>query len=902
MLYSGMLDKKARSTVFLGRRWVSRNMKLLRSKKIEYFDGDNKRGEISLQGPVSIVEKSLEEADGMEHAFEISNSIRNDKPLLVSAPSAIEKEKWLKYIRRTIAGQTWDLATSSARIAQFTEFLPFIRKKEDDFDYDVEAMRVMEEVKRNYNLHHHKAMLTNLRKVATVLDQSDRMKSIAVREQAKSQSRASTIVNYCSLRKQCRNRMGSDFEIMAASGDALRARRSEANFNIPLRSLSTEMARASVGSLSSEGMRKLRVVEESEGERDAALTDSGSLRSRDGGGDDGAESELSEEEIELRMQKVFQCCEDGDVENLRAICDACRSAGLEKTVSDRLDTFGLRPIQVAAAAGSLSCLRLLLGRSGAFGEEGMDGEVSGQKGGVGSEGSEMWSRSRWAGGSPPLHMASSWGRSDALRLLLAEGDKLGGVTTRDDSGRTPLHVAALSGQASTVGVLLEHPECDPNDKSADGISPLSFAVSSGSVATVRLLLDKGASIAGTDTFHCLDGSEFTVNALHLAAEYGHAQVLQLLRDRCASELLDVTRADVGWTAAHYSAYSNSTSCLQICIASGLSAVTGRLPTSSEAPAPAPAPAPVSSPQTARTSSSVSELDETVSESKSPQAPRTVGGHGRVDNGRRIPPSPFSPGNVPLHVACYYGNTEAVAILLQIPDLNSGSSSMDLSNAGDVARVGSDYGGHTHAHAQHVETMLTTKDAQGRSAVHYCAMGDRVSLLQSLVQLGVPGVDQGTVDGRGFPPFFLAIMHAQENVIYHLLESFEGSLEERHPGCGVSPMQLATAYGMREFMATIMGRDMPSADDPAGRSSFLDHGTLSVAEEAAVPLPSATAGEWGEYSRGDDDDDDDDDDDGDGSGDEGEANDDGVRDSIPDFDETLRDSFRHPSQKGGQGAV
>ena len=45
VLYSGTLDKKARSTVFLGRRWVTRTMKLLRSKKIEYYDGDTRRGE-----------------------------------------------------------------------------------------------------------------------------------------------------------------------------------------------------------------------------------------------------------------------------------------------------------------------------------------------------------------------------------------------------------------------------------------------------------------------------------------------------------------------------------------------------------------------------------------------------------------------------------------------------------------------------------------------------------------------------------------------------------------------------------------------------------------------------------------------------------------------------------------
>jgi hypothetical protein len=248
--------------------------------------------------------------------------------------------------------------------------------------------------------------------------------------------------------------------------------------------------------------------------------------------------------------------------------------------------------------------------------------------------------------------------------------------------------------------------------------------------------------------------------------------------------------------------------------------------------------------------------------------------------------------VPLHVACYYGNVDVVSLLLQIPGLHGAQT------AGASERDRGEYEGDNRAHAQHVHAMLTAKDSLGRSALHYCAMGDRVDLLESLLRLGVPGVDQAMGDGKGYPPFFLAIMYAQEKVIYYSLKTYEGSLEERHPGCGVSPMQLASTYGVQQIMAGITGREMPAPplEDLAGRPSYLDYGRLSAAEGSLPALPP-TAEESLLFSKEgeeeEEEEDEDEDEDGGGSGGGGG----GTRDSIPDFDETLRDSFRHPSQKG-----
>ncbi len=91
-------------------------------------------------------------------------------------------------------------------------------------------------------------------------------------------------------------------------------------------------------------------------------------------------------------------------------------------------------------------------------------------------------------------------RRQMFRLLLAFGAD---IETRDKSGKTVLHYAALLGRAELVGLVMNNSLCvDLNLLDRNGKSPLMYAVMSGSVDTcrylVRALSHYGLSVDRTD--------------------------------------------------------------------------------------------------------------------------------------------------------------------------------------------------------------------------------------------------------------------------------------------------------------------------------------------------------------------------------------------------------------------
>ena len=149
------------------------------------------------------------------------------------------------------------------------------------------------------------------------------------------------------------------------------------------------------------------------------------------------------------------------------------------------------------------------------------------------------------------------------------------VNIKDDSGRTPLNLAAMTGDTAVIEVLLDHQaEIDAPD--LEGFTPLNTAAESrhlavvelllargastslpskdgrtvlysgaagGNAAIVRLLLDRKADVNGRETAH-------RRTPLHIAALYGHDEAVELLLDHQAE--VDAT-ADDGWTPLHYAA-------------------------------------------------------------------------------------------------------------------------------------------------------------------------------------------------------------------------------------------------------------------------------------------------------------------------------------------------------------
>jgi ankyrin repeat protein/serine/threonine protein kinase len=199
---------------------------------------------------------------------------------------------------------------------------------------------------------------------------------------------------------------------------------------------------------------------------------------------------------------------------------------------------GLSGLMVAAQRGRLAMVRKLL-RDGA---------------GVNTKGMI---------GLTPLFMASFFGHVDVVRLLLGAGARLDEVETNmspllaasmrgytkvvrllldvhgvdvdsaDDAGWTPLYAASECGSAEVVELLLRS-GASVNAKNNANRSPLWIASSKGHVNVVQLLLGaRGTNVDAEDAKG--------VTPLHIAADYGSAEVVKLLMGKGAN----VNAKDVG---------------------------------------------------------------------------------------------------------------------------------------------------------------------------------------------------------------------------------------------------------------------------------------------------------------------------------------------------------------------
>jgi len=160
------------------------------------------------------------------------------------------------------------------------------------------------------------------------------------------------------------------------------------------------------------------------------------------------------------------------------------------------------------------------------------------------------------GGRQAVHFAAAWGLHDAFDQLVAAGAK---KDAKDDSGATPLLVAARHAPPETITWLIEHEELDPR---AETIRPaenaLHLAARNGNIEVVKLLLDRGMS-AGAPS------SDGTV-ALHAAAGGNSVAVVELLLERDPGSLM---AADAwGWTPLHQAARSGNLAIIRLLLSKG----------------------------------------------------------------------------------------------------------------------------------------------------------------------------------------------------------------------------------------------------------------------------------------------------------------------------------------------
>ncbi|KAI0116158.1 ankyrin repeat-containing domain protein [Hypoxylon sp. NC0597] len=99
------------------------------------------------------------------------------------------------------------------------------------------------------------------------------------------------------------------------------------------------------------------------------------------------------------------------------------------------------------------------------------------------------------------------------------------VAMKDDSGRTPLHLATIYDAVRSAELLLQNSKAGLGGKDKDGYLPLTIALLYGSIEMVKLLVNAAASINVVDK---QGGS-----ALHHAANGDHEEIIQFLVEKGA---------------------------------------------------------------------------------------------------------------------------------------------------------------------------------------------------------------------------------------------------------------------------------------------------------------------------------------------------------------------------------
>lgn len=118
-----------------------------------------------------------------------------------------------------------------------------------------------------------------------------------------------------------------------------------------------------------------------------------------------------------------------------------------------------------------------------------------------------------ASGAAPLHKAVS---KPAVETLLLKG---AGINARDNSGRTPIHVASLFDRTAVIDCLILK-GADVNIKDSSGTSALGHAIAGGHLKLIDNLLNWGADPNNIDNM----GD----SPLHTAVLYENAEVVKTL--------------------------------------------------------------------------------------------------------------------------------------------------------------------------------------------------------------------------------------------------------------------------------------------------------------------------------------------------------------------------------------
>jgi len=159
-------------------------------------------------------------------------------------------------------------------------------------------------------------------------------------------------------------------------------------------------------------------------------------------------------------------------------------------------------------------------------------------------------------GDTPLHLAAWAGNCDAIDILLTHGAEVDWLSGRD--GYSPLWCAISAYHINAARLLLEYgARVSLCSASGGGMSPLHQAAVTGQAAMCELLLERGAHVGITD--------DDRNNPLHYAAACGSAASVKVLLRHGA----DVAAMQAqGLTPAHWASHKDHTEVLDILLKHG----------------------------------------------------------------------------------------------------------------------------------------------------------------------------------------------------------------------------------------------------------------------------------------------------------------------------------------------
>uniref|UniRef100_A0A7S2U3G0 Uncharacterized protein n=1 Tax=Lotharella oceanica TaxID=641309 RepID=A0A7S2U3G0_9EUKA len=154
-----------------------------------------------------------------------------------------------------------------------------------------------------------------------------------------------------------------------------------------------------------------------------------------------------------------------------------------------------------------------------------------------------------SGASGRLLEAAERGNLAEVKHLLDDGAN---VEVRDDTGRSPLILAAGASHVDVVEYLVGHSKADLEAKQQDGRTALMLAVLSGNLEVVRYLIEHKANVEAADD----DG----LTALMLAAHWRHRDIVKHLVEHAKANV-EVEDKN-GNTALCWAAYRGYTEVVQ----------------------------------------------------------------------------------------------------------------------------------------------------------------------------------------------------------------------------------------------------------------------------------------------------------------------------------------------------